>query len=332
MSQQLQVETKEPSVASAAIAPRPFITYPSRTFPASPSTSSLQASFQQNLLTEDARIRERSWDMEDPFYKLRQEIQTQCKLHAEMIRAEVSSLCNETGRRLQEEISKLQDAKDEEFAQVQSMLHLFDVKVKECQQKLDACQQDRIPQIQSFQSNVDLQVFQSELDAERMCRSDRISEVHDRINKEVSKMTKFIEDNRTASLEAVALEQSARSNDVQELRATLESMYQVSSPNVDANAKAELPRTDDFSGDPEDIYTLYEMAREALGDTVHLRQLVAEERSERIKEMSSSRQQVDMLSRQLNTVQALLKEASAGANNKAYAVETTVTDESLDGS
>lgn len=270
--------------------------------------------------------------MEDPFYKLRQEIQTQCKLHAEMIRAEVSSLCNETGRRLQEEISKLQDAKDEEFAQVQSMLHLFDVKVKECQQKLDACQQDRIPQIQSFQSNVDLQVFQSELDAERMCRSDRISEVHDRINKEVSKMTKFIEDNRTASLEAVALEQSARSNDVQELRATLESMYQVSSPNVDANAKAELPRTDDFSGDPEDIYTLYEMAREALGDTVHLRQLVAEERSERIKEMSSSRQQVDMLSRQLNTVQALLKEASAGANNKAYAVETTVTDESLDGS
>ena len=42
MSQQLQVETKEPSVASAAIAPRPFITYPSRTFPASPSTSSLQ--------------------------------------------------------------------------------------------------------------------------------------------------------------------------------------------------------------------------------------------------------------------------------------------------
>lgn len=42
MSQQLQVETKEPSVASAAIAPRPFITYPSRTFPTSPSTSSLQ--------------------------------------------------------------------------------------------------------------------------------------------------------------------------------------------------------------------------------------------------------------------------------------------------
>ena len=39
MSQQLQLETKEPSVASA---PRPFITYPSRTFPASPSTSSLQ--------------------------------------------------------------------------------------------------------------------------------------------------------------------------------------------------------------------------------------------------------------------------------------------------
>ena len=335
MSQQLQVETKEPSVASAAIAPRPFITYPSRTFPASPSTSSLQASFQQNYLTEDARIRERSWDMEDPFYKLRQEIQTQCKLHAEMIRAEVSSLCNETGRRLQEEISKLRDAKDEEFAQVQSMLHLFDVKVKECQQKLDACQQDRIPQIQSFQSNVDLQVFQSELDAERMCRSDRISEVHDRINKEVSKMTKFIEDNRTASLEAVALEQSARSNDVQELRATLESMYQVST-NVDASAsnlgKAQLSRSDDLSGDPEDIYTLYEMAREALGDTVHLRQLVAEERSERIKEMSSSRQQVDMLSRQLNTVQALLKEASAGANNKAYAVSTTVTDESLDGS
>ena len=39
----------------------------------------------------------------------------------------------------------------------------------------------------------------------------------------------------------------------------------------------------------EEMYTVYEMAREALGDTVHLRQLVSEERAERLKELGSTR-------------------------------------------
>lgn len=37
------------------------------------------------------------------------------------------------------------------------------------------------------------------------------------------------------------------------------------------------------------MYTVYEMAREALGDTVHLRQLVSEERAERVKELGNTR-------------------------------------------
>ena len=57
------------------------------------------------------------------------------------------------------------------------------------------------------------------------------------------------------------------------------------------------------------MYTCYEMAREALGDTVHLRQLVAEERLERLKELGSCRQQMDVLSRELNTLRAVLREA-----------------------
>lgn len=298
------------------------------------STPSLQdlnsACLQQNFLVEDSRVRERSWDTEDPFYKLRQEIQTQCKLHAEMIRAEVSSLCNETGRRLHEEIARIQDAKDEEFAQVHAMMQTLDAKVQECQQKLETCWQESGKP--SFQSAIDLQVFRNELEAERLCRSDRINEVHDRIREEVSRMTKLIEENRTASLEAIALEHSARSSDAKELRAKLESMWNqaLMSPQASCSpVKAESPRAEELSaaGDPEDMYTLYEMAREALGDTVHLRQLVTEERSERIREITSNRHQMDMLSRELNTVQALLREATAGGSQKAMS-----NDESLEGS
>lgn len=270
--------------------------------------------------------------MEDPFYKLRQEIQTQCKLHAEMIRAEVSSLCNETGRRLQEEISRIQDAKDEEFAQVHAMMQTLDAKVQECQQKLETCCQESGKP--SFPSETDLQVFRNELEAERLCRSDRISEVHDRIHEEVSRMTKLIEESRTASLEAIAMEHSARSSDAKELRAKLESMWNqaLMSPQASGSpVKAESPRAEELSaaGDPEDMYTLYEMAREALGDTVHLRQLVTEERSERIREITSSRHQMDMLSRELNTVQALLREATAGGSQKAC---MSANDEYLEGS
>lgn len=336
----VQGEMKEPSPSSAPLQPiSSYSTASARALPSSThSTPSLQdlnsACLQQNFLVEDSRVRERSWDMEDPFYKLRQEIQTQCKLHAEMIRAEVSSLCNETGRRLHEEISRIQDAKDEEFAQVHAMMQTLDAKVQECQQKFDTCCQESGKP--SFQStiDIDLQVFRNELEAERLCRSDRISEVHDRIREEVSRMTKLIEENRTASLEAIALEHSARSSDAKELRAKLESMWNqaLMSPQASGSpVKAESPRAEELSaaGDPEDMYTLYEMAREALGDTVHLRQLVTEERSERIREITSSRHQMDMLSRELNTVQALLREATAGGSQKAC---MSANDEYLEGS
>lgn len=68
----------------------------------------------------------------------------------------------------------------------------------------------------------------------------------------------------------------------------------------------------EFVGDPDDVNTLYDMVREALGDTVHLRQLVSEERDQRSREQSQSRQQIDVMAREINTIQALLREATAG--------------------
>ncbi|CAJ1437071.1 unnamed protein product [Effrenium voratum] len=56
-----------------------------------------------------------------------------------------------------------------------------------------------------------------------------------------------------------------------------------------------------------------EMAREALGDTVHLRQALADEKAERARD----RLQLDTISREINTMQALLREATAGSSLKA---------------
>jgi len=73
----------------------------------------------------------------------------------------------------------------------------------------------------------------------------------------------------------------------------------------------EIERTKEFVGDQEDINTLYEMVREALGDTVHLREQLSEDREARCRELVATRQQTARLEKQLNTTQALMREACA---------------------
>merc|ERR1712217_390185 len=69
-------------------------------------------------------------------------------------------------------------------------------------------------------------------------------------------------------------------------------------------------RYKEYVGDQEDINTLYEMVREALGDTVHLKDKMAEEHDLRDRELNSARQHIDRLERQMNTVQALVREVT----------------------
>ncbi|CAK9025475.1 unnamed protein product [Durusdinium trenchii] len=233
----------------------------------------------------------------------------QCNIHADMIRSEVSNMCQETGRRLQDVIDKMQDTRDEETGQVQTMMRALDMKVNECHQKLvELLNDDSSKPIHP----ADLEVFQKELEAERVCRRDLIKDVYARINEEMIRVTKVMDEHRAAALEAVAQERWARSEDAAELRATFGAMRSQACNVEKKDVQAVNMRGEEHPEDPEDLYTLYEMVREALGDTVHLRQLLAEEKSERIHEFSSNRQQMDMLSRELNTMQALLREAAAG--------------------
>jgi len=64
-------------------------------------------------------------------------------------------------------------------------------------------------------------------------------------------------------------------------------------------------------GDQEDLHTLYSMVREALGDTVHLRQQIGEERERRGQELAAARHQLKRLEKQQHKVQTLLQEAVA---------------------
>ncbi|CAE8596750.1 unnamed protein product [Polarella glacialis] len=136
------------------------------------------------------------------------------------------------------------------------------------------------------------------------------------------------------AMQALDAEKSERCQECQELRAILDSVWKRAtcgsaascSKNDEEFTKKSYyfkyadpeGRGDEFKelvGDAEDINTLYEMVREALGDTVNLRQQIADEHASRTRETSTSRHQLDQMSRQLNTVQALLREVtqSAGA-------------------
>merc|ERR1712187_1106354 len=77
-------------------------------------------------------------------------------------------------------------------------------------------------------------------------------------------------------------------------------------------------RFKEYVGDQEDINTLYEMVREALGDTVHLKDKMAEEQELRDRELNAARNHLDRLKRQMNTVQALVRDATpAGPSTSA---------------
>merc|ERR1712060_903926 len=66
------------------------------------------------------------------------------------------------------------------------------------------------------------------------------------------------------------------------------------------------------------INTLYEMVREALGDTVHLKDKMAEEQELRDRELNAARNHIDRLERQMNTVQAIVREVTpAGPSSPA---------------
>ncbi|CAE7889352.1 unnamed protein product, partial [Symbiodinium sp. KB8] len=97
---------------------------------------------------------------------------------------------------------------------------------------------------------------------------------------------------------ALVLERDARCKELEEVRATIDSVWKKATGSVQSDTAKrgyyfthiDAPNADvkEFVGDPDDVNTLYDMVREALGDTVHLRQLVSEERDQRSREQSQS--------------------------------------------
>ncbi|CAK9025493.1 unnamed protein product, partial [Durusdinium trenchii] len=147
---QQHLESKEPTMVRATTQLTAGVTYALPT--KSASSSHLHG------------VRERSWDREDTRHH--QTSEPDLPVGQESF-VQVSNMCQETGRRLQDVIDKMQDTRDEETGQVQTMMRALDMKVNECHQKLvELLNDDSSKPIHP----ADLEVFQKELEAERVCR------------------------------------------------------------------------------------------------------------------------------------------------------------------
>jgi len=191
-----------------------------------------------------------------------------------------------------------------------------------------------------------MQALAHELQAERETRCARDADLHARLAREVGDLARRLEEHRTALGEELAAvmrrmeehggnlerlveqEVADRSRESLELRAIMDSVWQQASGNFSATegrgkktpgrpskhflhfgseAGESEDRMKELVGDQEDIDTLYEMVREALGDTVHLKDELAADREQRAR----SQQSVERLERQVNTMEALLRDAAS---------------------
>lgn len=251
-------------------------------------------------------------------------------------------------------IREEREARQGECAELRGTLEKLQGRLLECHNLLANREVDhQWNNMMRQQSNITSPEFENivnELDAERLRRCSQVSDIHARIGREVADLswhveeqklvltdelaakTRLTEERHSALQKAVEREREHSSRECNELRAILDSVWQrVTNPGSaghplkegkayylryeDENGETE--RTKEFVGDQEDINTLYEMVREALGDTVHLREQLSEDREARVRELVTTRQQTARLEKQLNTTQALMREACAGPECRA---------------
>jgi len=136
------------------------------------------------------------------------------------------------------------------------------------------------------------------LDAEREDRCARITELHAEVAKQFS-------DVRTYMDTVVEAEETERKHEVEEVRGILESVWQRVQFRPAAGLDQAPNSSDKFSlegagsykecGEIGDIQTLYDMVREALGDSVRLSTDLHEEREDRMATLTKLRLQMDNL-------------------------------------
>lgn len=130
-----------------------------------------------------------------------------------------------------------------------------------------------------------------EIGIEREKRCATSAELHAHLAREIVEV-------RVACSKAIEEEHVSRSSEARELRAILDSVWK--RVDRDSEPSSIFPKVlRSIVGDFEDVNTLYEMVKEALGDTVRLSQELSEEREVRCQEYDDVRHKLELFERLL---------------------------------
>mmetsp|Transcript_86881 Transcript_86881/g.202263 ORF Transcript_86881/g.202263 Transcript_86881/m.202263 type:complete len:482 (+) Transcript_86881:36-1481(+) len=168
-----------------------------------------------------------------------------------------------------------------------------------------------------------------ELQEERENRCARVAELHARITQEAADLTCGIEqqcailaneilathgqleEQRKSFEKALKQEQEQRNMESQELRAIMDAIWhKAAAPPPECVADKPLQRffayaeggTKEFTGDADDVFTLYDMVREVLSDSAQLQKEIAEEREERQLDIAWVKKRSERLEVRLNAI------------------------------
>lgn len=134
---------------------------------------------------------------------------------------------------------------------------------------------------------------------------------------------------KVALEKAVGQERDQRSSDFQELWAIMDSMWKQMSSRSAPIASNEMTATNsskvryfreasgghrEFTGDSEDIFTLYDLVREAISDSNRLSEEIAEERRLRNVSVGKAERAAERVELRLNTLQNVMRSATAGGS------------------
>lgn len=194
-----------------------------------------------------------------------------------------------------------------------------------------------------------LQELEKELCAEREGRCVQQAEIHARITREQADLAcameqqrallaneivttqRRIDEQRSALERALSKERQEQEQEYLELRAILDAVWHraILAPNGDdcsSSGHGSSPgqqrlfaypegETKEFVGDPEDIFTLYDMVREALSDSLHLQKEISDEREERLTAVTLLVRRLERTEVRIGALQSLLRAIAPAAFN-----------------
>lgn len=251
--------------------------------------------------------------------RIRAELSSSCRAHVAELRAEVTSSWRENESLFRDALAESQGKQEAELRRVKVLLQSFDKRVQEkaTTPPRKAVSEQLLEGAAAAEILEQMQAIRDELEAERLSRNERLGELNERILGEIGDLRCLKGQNEllTQNFEA---EKHIRKQEFSEIRATLDSVW--SRVNVASSGGQQTRQSHYFQyastggeqefkevvGDPEDINSLYEMVREALGDTVYLKQQVSEDQTAR----SRDKQQLDQMSKELNLLRSLVKQAT----------------------